>query len=228
MTPRPCICGKRCPASARSSASCCSTRCMLSSASRVCRILPPTVVSSRVPEHLLAHAPGPPATQLAMRICNGSVPKRPFYAYVTIPLHRNSSPAERKNTVRGKPSPSSLIKWHGQSTPCYNARRRLLCTPSFRGKGGEPVHATPHWTATGCTGSATLATVSTTAALHAPERLGRSPCALALLRHRLLLLCAPTLTSPGVPRTPAVSPPRLDDSWHMSCHVPGHREPIML
>jgi len=49
---------------------------------------------------------------------------------------------------------------------------------------------------------------------------------MALIRHRLLLLCAPMLTSPGVPRAPAVSPQRLDDSWHMAYRVPGHREQI--
>jgi hypothetical protein len=228
MTPRPCSCGQRCPASARSSASCGSTRCMLSRASRVCRIVLPPVVSSRVPAHLLANAPGPPAPTWAMRLCNGRLPQQPFDAYVTIPLHRHASPAESNNTVRGTPSPSSLIPWHGPSPPCDNARRRLLCTHAFRGKGGEPVRATPHWTATGCTCSAPLAPVSTTAALHAPERLGRSPCAMALMRHRLLLRCAPRLTSPGVPRTPAVSPPRLDDSWHLSWRVPGQRAHIML
>jgi hypothetical protein len=33
----------------------------------------------------------------------------------------------------------------------------------------------PHWTTRGCTGSATLNTLSKTASLNAHERLGRSP-----------------------------------------------------
>ena len=44
-----------------------------------------------------------------------------------------------------------------------------------------------------------------------------------LIGHRLPLLCAPVLASPGVPRAP-VSPQRLDDSWHTIARVPGHRE----
>ena len=51
---------------------------------------------------------------------------------------------------------------------------------------------------------------------------------MALMRHRLLLLCAPMLTSPGVPRAPAVSHQRLDNSWHTTGYVPGHRAQTLL
>ncbi len=51
---------------------------------------------------------------------------------------------------------------------------------------------------------------------------------MALMRHRLLLLGAPMLTSPGVPRAPAVSHQRLDNAWHTTGYVPGHREQTRL
>ncbi len=42
---------------------------------------------------------------------------------------------------------------------------------------------------------------------------------MALMRHRLLLLCAPILTSPGCRVHQLSRPQRLDDSWHMSSVV---------
>ena len=53
--------------------------------------------------------------------------------------------------------------------------------------------------------------VSTTASLNAPERLGRYPCAMALMRHRLPLLLAPVLAAPGRLPAPACHPQRLED-----------------
>jgi len=86
------------------------------------------------------------------------------------------------------------------------------------------VSSRPHWTATGCTGSPTLALVSTPASLNAPERLGRAPCAMPLIRHGLPLLGPPvqavrlTTPAPGGHHDP------LACSAHVPGYVPGHRE----
>jgi len=76
MTPIPCICYKRCPASARSSASCCSTTSIRSTASLGCRMSPPLAAWSRAPRHLPGNAPAPPAPQSAMPISSGLSLKR--------------------------------------------------------------------------------------------------------------------------------------------------------
>ena len=64
---------------------------------------------------------------------------------------------------------------------------------------------------------------ATTASVNAPERLGRSPCAMALMRHRLPLLLAPVLAAPGMLPAPACHHQRLESS-HATFWVPGHRE----
>jgi len=154
--------------------SCCSTRFMISSASRVCRILPPTVVSSSVPENLLANAPDSGHTI-------GHAHLKWAFSEAAV-LFLRDNPAAQKFLARLEKKHSKgkalTILAHKVARAVYSMLKRqtaFALHTFLQGKGGEPVSSTPNWTATGCTCSATLATVSTTASLHAPERLGRSP-----------------------------------------------------
>jgi transposase len=74
--------------------------------------------------------------------------------------------------------------------------------------------------------SATRPMVSTTASLHAHERLGRDPRAIPLMRHRPPLLLAPVLAAPSGLPAPAGQRPRLEESAHTTACVSGQREQI--
>jgi Transposase len=71
MTPTPCICCKPCPASARSSASCCAMKSMTSTVFPRYRMLSPTAVWSNVPRHPPGNAWALQAPRSAMPISNG-------------------------------------------------------------------------------------------------------------------------------------------------------------
>ena len=102
MTPIPGICGKRCPASASSSASCCSTQSIRSTVARGRRILPPIAVWASAPRQRRGNVPAPPAPQSARRLSRGLSPKPPSYASGILRQDKNSSHDWRTSIVKAR------------------------------------------------------------------------------------------------------------------------------
>jgi hypothetical protein len=101
---------------------------MTSSASPASKMSSPIAVSSNVSRHRRGNATAPRGARSAMPISQGRSRKRPCSFYAPILRARSISPAWRKHMARARRCPSWLIHEPERCTPCYSAKRPLLCT----------------------------------------------------------------------------------------------------
>jgi hypothetical protein len=140
---------QRCPALARSSASCCSLPSTASTGGPGCRPAPPLAAWCTAARQRVANAWGPQASKAAMRTAHGPCLQRPHCACVTPLTARSVCAVWRNSMPRGKPGASWRLHWAGRSLVGASARGLLLGIGSSRPQGAERVRPAPHWTPRG-------------------------------------------------------------------------------
>jgi hypothetical protein len=178
--PTPCLCCTPSPVWARCSASCCSLKAIVSTASPADKRSPHPPAWSHAAQHRVAHGWAPQGKKAATRTASGPCPQRPRSACVTTRRARTFWPAWSKTMIQAKPCACWRINWAGRSPVCARVRGLSLWRWSSRPQGAERRSPAPHGTQKGGAGRAR------------PQRLPRRrlctprhaeavyPCALAL------------------------------------------------